>query len=258
MENPQENPEEENQALPQISQIVNGYAITEADLQDPDKMTELLLKFESSYNMLEVFSAYGYSPAEEFMTLLDIIRHAEKDSTRLSALKELRSRRNEILINSGAIVKASRTGVASDGTQVTLNGAIVSKLLTDKNSDIKRNPKNGTNRKEEQSEPEDRGSQEEQENPEENSSEDPAEDPAEDSGSDTSKSFSGSDTSIASEPEAEPEPEAEDGDGPNNGTSSPEVIPPAGSYDTPEIPCIVDRPPIDAEDRRGLVQRNQG
>lgn len=182
----------------------------------------ILTSFESIMPMVQVFDMYGYTPAEEIGLLIDMVRTAEKDGDRLKALKQLQQRRAEILTNSGVLVKATKTNINSDGSQTTLSGALVTNLLNPDKRNIK------------------------DEKPEADT-----QTPAKD---DPRYSEYGEDDDIEEYHPTRPAGTGRDpGPAGNVGGGDTESLSVCDDYDAPEIPCTVNKRPVDASTRRGIA-----
>lgn len=88
-----------------------------------------ILTFETVKALAEFYRAVGWTPVMELQILINIIQTTDNDVTRLRALKDLQTRRAEILRNSGLMVKATKVQKDADGGQTMFSANIVAATL---------------------------------------------------------------------------------------------------------------------------------
>lgn len=107
-------PEETKNYLPELS----------------DQQLERIMQFEGLGPVADTFLNEGWSPQEEIRTILDIIRDPEeKNSTKLTAMRMLRSTVHQIMEDTGMLAKAERTRTNPDGSRDTLSTSLVAQAM---------------------------------------------------------------------------------------------------------------------------------
>ena len=104
------------------------------DLAKPEKeiteeqITELL-RYENIRTLIDNYKVFDWSPELEIQYLIEIIRDTNDNAVRLRVLKEIRTRRMEVIKNSGLIVSASKTHESPDGTKTVFSTNLVATAL---------------------------------------------------------------------------------------------------------------------------------
>jgi len=95
-----------------------------------------IMDYESLSTLIKAYEDAAYTPAEEIRELIILSRESEKESTRLAALKQLRSIRLEIIRNAGLVVTATKSlpdGLG--GGHTTLSTTKLIEMLNDNNGE---------------------------------------------------------------------------------------------------------------------------
>jgi len=88
-----------------------------------------ILEFGDIGNLASQYELNSWAPDEEIRTLIQIARYADKDTTKLMAIRRIQTHRQEVLKNSGHIVTATQTTESPDGTRQVLSTSVVAIAL---------------------------------------------------------------------------------------------------------------------------------
>ena len=88
-----------------------------------------ILEFGDIGNLASQYELNSWAPDEEIRTLIQIARYADKDTTKLMAIRRIQDHRQKVLKNSGHIVTATQTTESPDGTRQVLSTSVVAIAL---------------------------------------------------------------------------------------------------------------------------------
>ena len=84
-----------------------------------------LLKFSDIDVMEQFLKNIGWTPVKELQLLMNIIESTDNDNVRLRAMKQLEAKRNDMIKNSGLMVRATRVQQDAQGNKTVFSADVL-------------------------------------------------------------------------------------------------------------------------------------